>query len=252
MPLDIVTYSLLVKLGMRRKASPSVEKVYAFIDLTDLGVPRWGAGMFIYSNRLYIVGGYTDKGVTSVIEYIDLATLQRVYPAYLPIPLAHFGYGFINNVFYIAGGISSDLVPQRAIYAYDPSSNQVTQKTSLPKGVAYCSSVVYNNKLYIIGGIDDQGNILSSAYVYDPSNNTVSSIASMNVARSGLACSELGGKIYCFGGDNGSDPMNVIEVYDPSTNRWTQLSATLPQPLSGITATKVIIGGKEYIAIVGG
>jgi len=252
MPLDVVTYSLLMQLTARRKVYPVVDKVYAFVDLAELGVARWGAGSFIYKGRFYVVGGYTRNGITSSIEYLDLASLSRVYPAYLPTPLAHFAYGFINNVFYIAGGIDSGLTPRKEVYAYDPSSNQVVQKTSLPKGVAYASGVVFNNKLYIIGGIDDAGNILNTTYVYDPSSNTVSTSASMNVARAGLACSELGGKIYCMGGDNGSDPMSVIEVYDPSSNKWTQLSVTLPQAMTGVSAVKVNLLGKDYIVLVGG
>jgi len=236
-----------------RKVYPTVKKSYTFIDLTNVGTPRYGGGGFIYDNKLYLVGGFVNGILTTVIERIDLITLERDYPQYLIEGRAHFGYGFVNGKFYIIGGVGVDSVPKNDIYEYDPSTNTVTKKSAvLPKGVAYCSSVVLNGLIFVIGGMDDQGNILSDVYVYDPSSDVISTKSSMNTPRQNLACSELGGKIYCFGGDDGRTSLEVIERYDPDTDSWETLSIKLPEPLTGLRASKMILDSKEYILLVGG
>jgi len=246
MPLRLAVGFFLTRYGS------VLSKASAYILMTTLGIPRYGAGSFIYNNKLYVVGGVGTRGVTNVIERVDLSTLKRDYPQYLPSPRAFFAFGFINGKFYVAGGVDEGGVPRKEIFEYDPSTNSVSTKTNLPKGVAYCGSAVAGGKLYVIGGIDDAGNILKDTYVYDPSANSVSTRASMNYARENLACNELGGKIYCFGGDDGSSLMSVVEVYDPSSNAWSVLNINLPLPLSGLNSTKVLINGVEKILLVGG
>ena len=236
-----------------RKVYPITKKSYTFIDLTNVGTPRYGGSAFIYNDKLYLVGGFIGSKLTTAIERIDLVTLERDYPQYLPEGRAHFGYGFVNDKFYIIGGIGIGSVPRNDIYEYDPSTNTVTKKSAvLPKGVSNCGSVVLNNLIYIMGGVDDQGNILADVYVYDPSNDTISTKSSMNTPRQNLACDEINGKIYCFGGDDGSSRLDVVERYDPDTDTWEILNVKLPEPLSGIRASKIILDSKEYILIVGG
>jgi Uncharacterized protein conserved in bacteria len=169
------------------------------------------------------------------------------------LPRAHFAHGFVNNKFYIIGGVGSDMLPKSNIYEYNPSTNQVVEKSArLPKGVAFCGSTVLNDRIYVIGGTDHDGNILADVYEYDPASDAVTQKASMNVARENLACAELGGKIYCFGGDDGSTPLDVIEVYDPSTNTWSIADTKLPTALTGLRASKIVINSKEYILLAGG
>jgi len=72
------------------------------------------------------------------------------------------------------------------------------------------------------------------------------------VARENPACAELGGRIYCFGGDDGSSSLQVVERYDPSLDAWSVLDVKLPTALTGLRASKMSINGKEYILLVGG
>jgi N-acetylneuraminic acid mutarotase len=237
-----------------KKATPVYIKMNPeWAGLVSMGIPRYGGAMFIYSNTLYIVGGMTRTGVTSAVEKIDLPTQTRSHGTSMTEPRSHFAFGLVGTKLYILGGIDRGAMPRNTIYVYDiPNNSWSTLSTTLPKNIAYCGSAVLGNVVYIIGGTDDQGNILKDTYAFDTSNNTISSKASMNTARQNHACAPLGGKIYCFGGDGGSNPLQSIEVYDPSTNTWTQLNVLLPKGVTGLTALPITYQNKNYILLLGG
>ena len=162
---------------------------------------------------------------------------------------AHFGYVFDGSKFYVIGGIDNGGVPRKEIYSYDPGTNSWSKETvGLPKGIAYASAVIVGSNIYLIGGLDENGDIIGDVYLIDIAGGSVAQKASMNHPRQNHACAELGGKIYCFGGDDGSQPMKNVEMYDPNTDTWTDLGSIMPEALSGLAAVKyngkiLIIGG---------
>jgi Kelch motif. len=224
-----------------------------WVGLAQLGIPRYGAFAFVYNDYLYIVGGMSRAGVSSAVERINLIDLTRSYVAPMPEPRAFFGAGVVSSKLYVLGGIDRGSMPTNTIFVYDIVNNSWSTLTvTLPKKVAYCASAVLGSEVYVIGGIDEEGNILRDVYSFDTASNTVSTKASLNIARQNHACATLNNKIYCFGGDDGSSPISSIEVYDPSTNKWTLLDVTLEKGVTGLTAVTVNIQGKDYILLIGG
>ena len=70
--------------------------------------------------------------------------------------------------------------------------------------------------------------------VDDPVGGTWGTVASLNEPRAGLVAASVGGLIYAMGGRSGasigSGTLFVTnEVYDPSTDTWTEMS---PMPLA--------------------
>jgi len=108
-----------------------------------------------------------------------------------------------------------------------------------------------NTVILVMGGLDENGNIICDTYEIDISNQIVTKRSDMKVCRENHACAELGGKIYCFGGDDGESIFNSIEEYDPSTDSWRVIQATLPNPATGIRSTNIVINGKTYILLAG-
>ena len=68
----------------------------------------------------------------------------------------------------------------------------------------------------------------------------------MGTARLGAAGAVFNGKLYVFGGWNGTQNLASVEVYDPATNVWTTL-ASMPTPrqlsAAGVVAGIVYIAG---------
>ena len=240
--------------GVRfKKAEPVYKLSYDWIGVLSLGVPRYGGAAFVYGDYLYVVGGITTRGVITFVERVYLKDFSRVYVTSLPAGRAFFGYGLVGSKFYVLGGIDAGSTPTNTIFVYDVIADSWSTLTvTLPKKIAWCGSAVLNDKIYIIGGQDDEGNVLNTTYEFNPANNTVSTKASLNNARQNHACAVLGGKIYCFGGDDGLSNLNSIESYDPSTNTWTVLNITLPEALAGLVAIPIVIEDKNYILILGG
>lgn len=235
------------------KVSPAIKKTESWIELSSFGIPRYGADIFIYNNKLYIVGGMTNSGVTSTVEYMDLSTLYRDYAEYMPNPRAFFAGTFYNDKFYIFGGIDNGGVPRKDIYIYDPSTNTwTTSGASLPVGIAYLKSVALNDKIYVIGGMNENGDIVGTVYEYDPATDTlVEKSGTMITPRENFAVAVLNGKIYVFGGDNGTSLISSVEQYNPSNDSWIS-SGEMPEQLTGIDAVTVSTDNGEYIIILGG
>jgi Uncharacterized protein conserved in bacteria len=224
-----------------------------WVGFAQLGVPRYGAGAFVYNNVLYVVGGVSRAGVSPAVERIDLETLTRSYGALMPEARAHFAFGVVEGKLYVLGGVDRGGMPTNTIFVYDIVNNSwSTLPTALPKKVAYCGYSTLGGEIYAIGGVDEEGNILRDVYSLNTANSTVSTKAPLNIARQNHACAALANKVYCFGGDDGSSPLGSVEAYDPAADKWALLDVTLPEPLTGLAAISVIYGGRENILLVGG
>jgi hypothetical protein len=81
-------------------------------------------------------------------------------------------------------------------------------------------------KIYAMGG--SSGPMLARVDAYDPATNTWTQKASMHAARRGFPVGVIDGKIYVGPGLSWVDPNAVTyvpgtEVYDPTTDTWTEL-----------------------------
>ncbi|VDQ01467.1 unnamed protein product [Trichobilharzia regenti] len=57
---------------------------------------------------------------------------------------------------------------------------------------------------------------------YDPKRNCWEYCASMLHPRSALSASVWGNEIWVFGGYDGSEFLSSVEVYNPTTDQWTE------------------------------
>jgi len=112
-----------------------------------------------------------------------------------------------------------------------------------PRG-AFSTSVV-NGKIYAIGGwnaVPGGGVNFSVVEEYDPVTDTWTKKTDMPTARGWLSASALNGKIYVFGGENGSR-LSTVEEYDPKTDKWTK-KADMPTARNALSTGTV--DGKIY------
>jgi hypothetical protein len=142
-----------------------------------------------------------------------------------------------------------------ALEAYDPARNVfVTLSTGLPTATTdVCVAPLPEGLFLVAGGVDGAGQVLATAYVFEPGDTTTRTIlpAGPVVPRRGAAAVLAAtGDVYLFGGlDAAGAPLASIERYDPVTETFTLLAATLSEARSHAHAVVLANGA---IAVVGG
>ncbi|MGQ9587498.1 MAG: hypothetical protein ACUVT7_03845 [Thermoplasmata archaeon] len=119
-----------------------------------------------------------------------------------------------------------------------------------PLGAPASQAVVVgaqNGTVYIMGGVRDATYLrVADAYSYDPDTGDWTVLAPMPVAERGAAGAiGLDGRVYVFGGDDGS---GYTQIYDPGADSWS-LGTAMPYP---VWEGKAACVGNGSIWVVGG
>lgn len=135
--------------------------------------------------------------------------------------------------------------------AYDPATNTWAARAPLPADRSEFGIATYNNKIYVIGGCSPGCPAQNAVYEYDTISNTWTNCggtcASMPTARYAFGAAEANGKIYAFGGYNGSF-LTLVQEYNIGTNTWTNCGGSCPSmAFQREGATAVYANGKIYV-----
>lgn len=113
----------------------------------------------------------------------------------------------------------------------------------MPVALGEVAGGIINNKIYYVG----DGN--SSTLRYDLSSKTWKSTLARRPTPAKDHLSEVyNGKLYLFGGvyyKNGQQVLNKVQIYNPSSNTWTQNSS---MPFKTLAAQTALINGEIYVA----
>jgi N-acetylneuraminic acid mutarotase len=104
---------------------------------------------------------------------------------------------------------------------------------------AYDGVEVLDGKIYFMGG-KDGSSAKNIAERYDPLTNTWETLNSMSVARHGVACAVLNGKLHAIGGVG----LSSVEVFDPLNGNW---SAGVALPSVVYSGAAITVNDKIYL-----
>ncbi|PYV20164.1 MAG: hypothetical protein DMG27_23710, partial [Acidobacteria bacterium] len=159
----------------------------------------------------------------------------------------------------IAGGDNAG-VAQNSLEVFDPTAGAFTTATgalSSPRE-SHAGAVLQDGRVLIVGGYcsgsaqvcPNGTGPLASSDIYDPSTGSVSPGPLMSTARRGLsATTQLDGKVFVAGGNDGSVDLASTEVYDPAAGTFA-VSKTLATARQGHQA--FLLPHNNNILIVGG
>uniref|UniRef100_A0A1L8DM91 Kelch-like protein diablo n=1 Tax=Nyssomyia neivai TaxID=330878 RepID=A0A1L8DM91_9DIPT len=83
----------------------------------------------------------------------------------------------------------------------------------------HCNAVGY---IYAVGGLTKSGDSVSTCEIYNPIKMEWTMGEPMSTLRSRVGVAVTGGKLYAFGGFNGTERLSTVEVYDRKMRKWTQ------------------------------
>ena len=180
----------------------------------------------LIGDSIYVPGGTTsDGGVSRALEVFDAETGAWERRAPMPEPRAVYALSAIDGRLYLFGGWDGATY-RRETFAYDPATDTWSRGTPMPKARAFAGAGVLSGAAYIAGGFDGR-EALSDVIAYDPGaegseDGPWSPRAPMSQARSGLAATALGQRLYVLGGGS-AEPYG--EQYDAGTGAWSRFES---------------------------
>lgn len=225
--------------------------------------------------KLYVFGGlapgWKPKGL--VYEY-DPAKDAWTKKKNMPIPSHHVALAEINGKIYVIGGFKypdsgpAGWQPIDNVFEYDPAADNWKPLAPLPAKRGAPAATVHEGKIYVIGGAGPHPGsretvlhparphrALSTNEVYDPASNSWQTRQPMPTARNHGAIGTVNNKIYYLGGRVGAafitraTNVGIVEEYDPVTDQWGSLKASMPNPRSavawGVHKGRIYVAGGE-------
>ncbi len=225
--------------------------------------------------KFYVFGGlapgWTPMGM--VYEY-DPDSDTWTKKKNMPLLSHHVALAELNGKIYVMGGFVKPAkgptawVPIDNAWEYDPAKDSWKALAQLPTKRGSPNAVVHNGKIYVIGGASTHPGSKEPAVhparphrsvganeVYDPASNTWETRQPMPTARNHAAAGMVNNKIYIIAGRIGAafitraSNIGIVEEYDPATDQWGALKASMPTPRSasawGTYKGKIYVAGGE-------
>jgi N-acetylneuraminic acid mutarotase len=145
-----------------------------------------------------------------------------------------------DNMLYVAGGQTADMVPTLydQVSRYDYTTNTWSNVAPLPVPLGQASIGAWNGKIYVAGGFTGGSNVTNALRIYDIASNTWTSGANMPTSPGveAAAGAVVNGKFYVMGGDDFTNSLNTNFIYDIATNTWST-GAPLPDSRTNTCGT---------------
>jgi N-acetylneuraminic acid mutarotase len=209
---------------------------------TAMPLPRSEHAVAEFNGRIWVLGGYPPGRLPSnLVQIYDPATGRWTLGPTLPEPIHHTHVAAVGGRIYVLGGEvegASTGRPERFVsnvWMHDPAVGGWVARAPMPTARGGGGKAVLDGKIYVAGGRPPGG---SAFEVYDPATDSWERLPDLPSQRNHLAMVAINGRIYVAGGRTGpgagAPRVDVLEIYDPATRRWTR-GASLPAPRGGIT-----------------
>jgi N-acetylneuraminic acid mutarotase len=219
---------------------------------------------------LYVFGGHKGERHDYSVEMVS-GSFQRLNlsagQAWEKLPSTTPGQGqplvAHDGFIYRIGGMAArnhadekqDLYSLSLVQRFDPKTGHWENLPPLPAVRSSHDAVVIGDKIYVAGGWQLAGGTNKPAW---PANALVLDLAHPQAGwqefpqpfqRRALALAALGSRVICIGGmDSDNQPTLAVDIYDPSSGKWTKGPALPPGQYKGFSCSAIALGGRVYVA----
>jgi N-acetylneuraminic acid mutarotase len=228
----------------------------------------------VSGGKLYLIGG-NPVGMTgappgAVWEY-DPAGDKWTKKKNMPLAAHHVAVAENAGKIYVFGGGTQkqaggpSYVPANNAWEYDPAADSWKPLAAMPTARLAAVAAAVGGKIYVLGGAgnykprDGQSldpnqphRVFDVNEVYDPATNSWASKQVLPTPRSAMFAGVVNGKIYLIGGRVGAafatvgSATDIVEEYDPATDKWGFLKDRMPTPRDEGVA--VVYNNRIYVA----
>jgi DNA-binding CsgD family transcriptional regulator/N-acetylneuraminic acid mutarotase len=187
----------------------------------------------------------SDTGALAVGEPESL----WVSRAPMPEPRGRFALVTLNGRLYVIGGETAE-GGVGAVAVYDPQLDTWDTAADKPTPAANLAAVAVGDRIYALGGSTRSGDRerpISTLEIYDTATGEWAAGASLPAPLAAHAAVAWNGKVFAFGGWNGTSYTGDALAYDPAADRWERLPS-LPTP-RGFAGAAVL---SDAILVIGG
>ncbi len=206
-------------------------------------------GAAALGGHVYAIGGLRGASFTPTTDVFRYDPGDDRWDPVAPLPTARgaLAVAVANGRIHAVAGNAGRGLGVRDHAAYIPAEDRWIELAPFPLSREHITAASVGDTVYVIGG---RSPLDRNAHRWNDAAGIWEPLPQMKVARAGHAAAGLSGRLVVFGGEGGgsnANPRGVfpqVEVYDPSTNRWTQLE-DMAAPRHGIGA--VTAGNRIYV-----
>lgn len=215
--------------------------------LRDLPLRLNHAMAAAYRGRLYVVGGYSGRGVVSPHAYVLERGRWRALPR-MPEPRAAAGAAVVGDKLYVVGGVSAPGRLARQALVLDLQRRRWSRAPG-PRPREHLAAAALGGKVYALAGrlagIDTNLGTLQS---YTPGARRWATLRPVPEPRGGTGLTALGRELVSVGGEEPAGTIESVYAYHVDRRSWRRLP-DLPTPRHGLG---VVTQGGRVWALAGG
>ncbi|TYB79103.1 Kelch repeat-containing protein [Bizionia myxarmorum] len=220
---------------------------------------RGSAGLVVYNNKFYVIGGNTNGHSGGYVPYLD--EFNPVTGIWTPLNNAphardHFQAAVFGSKLYAVGGrltggpggLFEPQVPEVDVYDFNTSEwSSLGSSQNIPTPRAGLGVAIFNNEIFTLGGETtfnrpDNGQV-SKVESFNTETNTWTTRNSLNYPRHGFQPIISGNTIYVVAGSSGGIPIRKMEYY--GTGNITG-EANINSMFSSDETTKTFEYGEDF------
>ena len=228
----------------------------------EIPTPRIGPRAAVFSNEIYVFGGYDYKGPWGVkryhktVEVYDTQTDTWAKKQDMPTLRMPFATAVVDGKIYLIGGthieVKDGVFGGKAITdlveVYDPLTDRWEKRADMPTARSVSNAVVVDSKIYVLGGQALFGGDLAGRFVtrieeYNPKTDRWHQLPDMPMFKFGFSTAAVDNEIYTINGiNNALQRTDAVDVYNPTVDKWRKVEP----PTIPTATTVVVVNGTIY------